>query len=274
MSIGDLIKRCVKKFTGYDKVEEVLRRSDRLTRRVRRTKDAWQHDMSRLEDGIQGRFKEIAELRKQLAARHFPRFIRTAAVFSEWHVATKNVNEELHIARAHFNCQVPAFVDDVRLHPWKHAVLSYVSLGCVTRRLAGEALTKVYRQESAFEHSCAKIEAELERHRLIRRSLAGVVRYLKELTVCYVNLLNKLQRSVRRLRKMHPTAKEDGLASDCLSQRDLLCLEAAEKLTRILNSIISCRYLTMKGVLIKGDISRATGLYIEARNITGVLKAA
>jgi len=169
------------------------------------------------------------------------------------------------------------FKIDFDRNPVRANLQAILTLGFGTRKKADETLKNVREQEAVLEEEAAKLDAEVARLEAARDSLGEVVRYFEGLHGCYGRLLDELEYSVHYVRSAY--LLRDSYFFDgkfdvyYLPKRHLLCLMAAEKLTRIMYAMGSRKYLDSSLTLHEADVAAAKADFAEMTELQSALAA-
>lgn len=203
---------------------------------------------------------KINQLKMSLNEEHFQRFLRVSSRIASWDIVLKELPDRFHYSQIkieEIKKRDELFLIDFDKNPIKSNLMALVSLGFWSRKKATETLHKVQEQEKVLEHELAKLETEKVRLKAILESLRNVALYFEELTKIYDGILDELEYTVNLVVNsgyvLNPAYQENKVDCYMFPEKHLLCLMAADKMTRILFEMTTLRYLSHQGELIESD---------------------
>lgn len=258
------------KVTGKEKYEEAKARYKVLMQRAEEAvaKHSKFLDETFTETGML--LAAINARKRFLYQQQFPRFIDAAERFAHWEIPDALVLDDW-CGRASVQIKTRRWADlkliDFDNEKFKTYALSCLTLGFWTRKKAKETLLKVQEEEKALDLELEKLAAERKRHKLVLKSLRQIAHYFHTLTGLYDRVLDDVGFSATLLgctRELMARGAADGrLDAYFLPRNHLLCLMAADKLTRILHDLAGRRYFDTPE---EGAPKRLTGDFIAIEN--------
>jgi hypothetical protein len=242
------------KLTGKEKYEEAMRRYKVLSERAEQAMAEHHEYLKQVFREMEQLIAEINARKRKLYEEQFVRFVVSAGRYAHWELPKELVIEsvsELGNPEIHLRDWNDLKLIDFDNEKFKTYALSLLTLGFWTRKRAKETLLKVKEEEKALDYELAKLSAERVRHNLVLKALEQVSDYLQELTCLYERVLRDVEFSTVMLaNSMELTGL--GVHRPCLNafylpKHHLLCLMAADKLTRILHDMAGRRYLNQSG---------------------------
>jgi hypothetical protein len=278
--VGKATASGYKSFTGQKKFEEAKKRLDALVARADKLQKSFDKKAKELHEETCGHIEGINVFRRKLQEQDFDRFMRLTAVFAHWTIDDVNFREIARKSTMKMG-KIPSreklFKIDFDRSPIRTNLKAILTLGFGTRKKADETLKNVQAQEKALKHETAKLDAEVVRLKAICKSLKEVVDYFRGLHGCYGRLLDELEYSVHYVRSAYLLRDShffDGKFDVYyLPKRHLLCLMAAEKLTRIMYAMGSRKYLDSSLTLQKSDVAAAEADFAEMKELQSALAA-
>jgi hypothetical protein len=202
----------------------------------------------------------INEAKRSLNNEHFSRFVRISSRIASWEVIIKELPDRFHyesLQTDDIKARDELFLIDFDKNPVKSNLIAVFTLGFWSRKKATETLDKVKEQEKVFELESTKLETEKTRLTAVLASLKNVSLYFRELTKVYEGVLDELEYTVAMVANatqlVNPTFKDHKVDCYLFPNEHLLCLMAADKMTRILFEMTTLRYVSQEGELIEGD---------------------
>lgn len=258
-------EKCTKVYsavTGKGKFDQAKELYEKLQGRMERGKRDYDVFVERTTDDIEQVVNKINQMKSSLNHQHFQRFIRVSSRIASWDIVLKDLPERFHYDQVRpegIKNRDELFLIDFDKNPIKSNLKALVSLGFWSRKKATETLHKVQEQEKVLDHELGKLETEKTRLKAVLESLRNVSIYFEELTQVYSGVLDELEYTVNLVANagyvLNPAYKEEKVDCYLFPKQHLLCLMAADKMTRILFEMTTLRYLSRQGELIESDQS-------------------
>jgi hypothetical protein len=278
--LADGCAKVYSKFTGKEKFEQAKKLYDELRIKMDRAKQNYKAFVEKTTSEIDTEVNYINEAKRSLNNEHFTRFLRIASRIASWEIIIKELPDRFQyesLQADDIKARDELFLIDFDKNPVKSNLKALVSLGFWSRKKATETLHKVQEQEKVFELESRKLETEKTRLTAVLASLKNVSIYFRDLTKVYEGVLDELEYTVAMVANatqlVNPTFK--GRKVDCylFPNEHLLCLMAADKMTRILFEMTTLRYVSQEGELIEGDKGELKAKVDSFREITEQLAA-
>jgi len=278
--VGKAIASGYKSFSGQKKFEEARDKLEALVARADKLQKSFDKKSKKLHELTCQHIEAINSFRKRLQGQDFNRFMRLTSVFSHWTVDDINFKEASRrstVKMGKIRDREELFEIDFDRNPILANAKAIFTLGFWTRKKADNTLKNVQQQAAVLEEEAAKLDAELARIRAICKSLKEVVDYFTGLHGCYGRLLDELEYSVHYVRSAYLLRDShffDGKFDVYyLPKRHLLCLMAAEKLTRIMFAMGSRKYLDSSLTLHETDVTAAKADFAAMKELQSALAA-
>lgn len=263
-AVGKALARGVKGFTGQTKFEDAKRRLDALQNRAKKLQEDFDKEAERLHKETCQHLEVIDDFRLKLQNHDFERFILLTEVFSHWTIQDISIQE---IARksttkvAKLRDREELFKIDFDRNPIASNLKALLTFGFWSRKQVDSTLKNVQEEECKLDMEAEKLNGELTRLKKVCEALKQVTTYFECLHGSYTRLLDELEYAVHYVRSaylLQDTQFFNGTFDVYyLPKRHLLCLMAAEKLTRILYEMGSRKYLSSSLVLEEEDMEAA-----------------
>lgn len=134
------------------------------------------------------------------------------------------------------------FLIDFDKDPVKSYLKAFVSLGRWTKKQATETLDKIIEEEKKVEEIFTKMDADLERLKLLKTALGQTLTYLKDMSAMYENVVYKANNSAKYLRfkcmQFTHGVSKDYCKLEALPKADRELMFALFNFTKILDDIV------------------------------------
>ncbi len=227
-------ERSYRKFTGKDKFEEAEARYEALKKRFEKRLEKYERATEVLIDELNVHVEAINQYKVQIKTELFPiyadkmRLIKGVNISKEFPLEEFKQGEiELHGVRD----REDLFSIDFTEHPIVANLKCWLTLGFLSRKQAKESLYKVQEEEKRIEEEFARMDAEIEKLKLIKISLIQIEGYYKDLIGLYKQMLTRLDNSVNFLCTQNIISmntiggnKLDGRTLPLVQQTEIKCI--------------------------------------------------
>lgn len=227
-------ERSYRKFTGKDKFEEAEARYEALKKRFEKRLEKYERATEVLIDELNVHVEAINQYKVQIKTELFPiyadkmRLIKGVNISKEFPLEEFKQGEiELHGVRD----REDLFSIDFTEHPIVANLKCWLTLGFLSRKQAKESLYKVQEEEKRIEEEFARMDAEIEKLKLIKISLIQIEGYYKDLIGLYKQMLTRLDNSVNFLFTQNIISmntiggnKLDGRTLPLVQQTEIKCI--------------------------------------------------
>lgn len=227
-------ERTYRKFTGKDRFEEAEARYEVLKKRFEKRLEKYERETDELIDELNVHVEAINGYKVQIKTELFPSYadkmslIKGVNISKEFPLEEFKQGEiELHGVRD----REDLFSIDFTEHPIVANLKCWLTLGFLSRKQAKESLYKVQEEEKRIEEEFARMDAEIEKLKLIKISLIQIEGYYKDLIGLYKQMLTRLDNSVNFLCTQNIISmntiggnKLDGRTLPLVQQTEIKCI--------------------------------------------------
>jgi hypothetical protein len=232
-----LFERTYRKFTGKDKFEEAEARYEALKKRFVKQLEKYERETDELIDELNVHVEAINGYKVQIKTELFPSYADKMSLIKGVNISKKFPLEEFMQGETDFHDvrdREDLFSIDFTEHPIVAHLKCWFTMGIWSRKLAKETLYKVQEEEKRVEEEFARMEAEIEKLRLIKISLMQIEGYYKDLIILYQQMLTRLDNSVNFLYTQNiklagaiGRRKLDGRTLPIVQQTEIKCINKA-----------------------------------------------